>query len=180
MLDEIGLVHTEKNRGVFVRDMSLREAAEIFDVRAALEELVGRQLATRITPAQLQEINLLLDAMTQAVAAQDANQYHLLNLQFHDRLVELTGNRRLQGLYRKLTKELTLFRRRSLGGSGVLPLSEQGHRQIVAAIASGNPEAAGRAMAEHVLGSKQRSVGDLPAEGHTTATVPGNTETNPY
>ena len=175
MLDEIGLVYTEKNRGVFVRDMSLREAAEIFDVRAALEEMVGRQLAVSIRPEQLQEINQLLDAMTQAVAGQDANQYHLLNLQFHDRLVEMTANRRLQGIYRKLTKELSLFRRRNLGGSGVLPLSEQGHRQIVSAIASGNAEVAGRAMAAHVLGSKQRSLGGEPADGHTTATVPGNT-----
>ncbi len=176
MLDEIGLVRTEKNRGVFVRDMSLREAAEIFDVRAALEEMVGRQLATRISAQQLQEINELLDAMAQAVAAQDANQYHQLNLQFHDRLVEMTGNRRLIDMYRKLIKELSLFRRRSLGGSGVLPLSEQGHRQIVAAIASGNAETAGRAMAEHVQGSKLRSVGVLPQNGHETATEPGHTE----
>jgi len=176
MLDEIGLVRTEKNRGVFVRDMSLHEAAEIFDVRAALEEMVGRQLATRISAQQLQEINELLDAMAQAVAAQDANQYHQLNLQFHDRLVEMTGNRRLIDMYRKLIKELSLFRRRSLGGSGVLPLSEQGHRQIVAAIASGNAETAGRAMAEHVQGSKLRSVGVLPQNGHETATEPGHTE----
>lgn len=175
MLDEIGLVRTEKNRGVYVRDMSLREAAEIFDVRAALEEMVGRQLAASITPEQLQEINLVLDAMTQAVAAQDANQYHLLNLQFHDRLVEMSGNRRLLDIYRKLIKELSLFRRLSLGSSGVLPLSEQGHRQIVRAIASGNAEAAGRAMAEHVMGSKQRSVGGVSADGHTIATVTGNT-----
>ena len=179
MLDEIGLVRTEKNRGVFVRDMSLREAAEIFDVRAALEDMVGRQLAASITPEQLQEINLVLDAMTQAVAVQDANHYHLLNLQFHDRLVELTGNRRLLDIYRKLIKELSLFRRLSLGGSGVLPLSEQGHRQIVSAIASGNAEAAGRTMAAHVMGSKQRSVGNVAADGHTTATVAGNTAAKP-
>jgi len=179
MLDEAGLVRTEKNRGVFVRDMSLADAAEIFDLRAAMEEMVGRQLAGRITPEQLHEINTLLDAMTQAVSTRDPDAYHLLNLQFHDRLVELTGNRRLLGIYRKLIKELSLFRKRSLASVGALPLSEQGHRQIVNAIASGNADAAGRAMAEHVLGSKQRVMAQpLPAEptSHSAATAPADTE----
>jgi DNA-binding GntR family transcriptional regulator len=34
MLDESGLVRTEKNRGVFVRDLPVAEAIEIFDLRA--------------------------------------------------------------------------------------------------------------------------------------------------
>ena len=45
MLDEAGLVRTEKNRGVFVRDLPVEEAIEIFDLRAAMDELVGRRLA---------------------------------------------------------------------------------------------------------------------------------------
>src|SRR5512140_3605870 len=35
MLDEAGLVRTEKNRGVFVRDLPVAAAVEIFDLRAA-------------------------------------------------------------------------------------------------------------------------------------------------
>ena len=35
MLEEAGLVRTEKNRGVFVRDIPIEEAIEIFDLRAA-------------------------------------------------------------------------------------------------------------------------------------------------
>jgi len=54
MLEEAGLVRTEKNRGVFVRDVPLDEAMEIFDLRAAMDELVGRQLAQRITPCAAQ------------------------------------------------------------------------------------------------------------------------------
>jgi DNA-binding GntR family transcriptional regulator len=47
MLEEAGLVRTEKNRGVFVRDIPIEEAIEIFDLRAAMDELVGRRLAER-------------------------------------------------------------------------------------------------------------------------------------
>jgi phosphonate utilization transcriptional regulator len=158
MLDEAGLVRTEKNRGVFVRDISLTEAAEIFDLRAAMEEMVGRQLASQMTPAQQQEITALLTDMTQAVADQKADAYHQLNLHFHERLVEMTGNRRLLAIYRKLIKELSLFRRLNLGGSDALPQSAQSHRDIFKAITSGDSEAAGRIMASHVQASKQRTL----------------------
>lgn len=158
MLDEAGLVRTEKNRGVFVRHIPLEEALEIFDLRAAMDELVGRRLAERIQPAALRELRALVDQMEQAVKAKDADAYHLLNLRFHDRLVELAGNSKLTAIYRKLIKELSLFRRMNLADATLLPVSASEHRQIVKAIASGDPEAAGRAMYEHVMESKERTV----------------------
>ena len=182
MLDEAGLVRTAKNRGVFVRDISLAEAAEIFEVRAALEEMVGRTLASQVDGVQLAEMNGMLDTMQQEVQANNADEYHQLNLQFHDRLVEMTGNGRLLVIYRKLIKELSLFRRLNLVHTGAMPTSVQGHREIVQAIAFGNTELAGRAMADHVQGSKQRTMKHalpIAPSGHTNATTGGNTEQQP-
>ena len=161
MLEEAGLVRTEKNRGVFVRDIPLDEAVEIFDLRAAMEELVGRQLAQRITAAQLKEVRAMVDAMERAVKAADLRSYHLLNLKFHDRLVDMAGNRKLTAIYRKLIKELSLFRRMNLAhlaDGGQLPVSAGEHRAIVKAIASGDAQAAGQAMFDHVMESKARMV----------------------
>jgi phosphonate utilization transcriptional regulator len=158
MLEEAGLVRTEKNRGVFVRDLPVEEAIEIFDLRAAMDELVGRRLAAGIAAAALKEIRGLVDQMEQAVKVKDTDAYHLLNLRFHDRLVELAGNRKLTDVYRKLTKELSLFRRRNLSDAGLMPVSVGQHRQIVKAIAAGDAEAAGRAMYEHVMESKERTI----------------------
>src|SRR3954471_1278823 len=121
MLEEAGLVRTAKNRGVFVRDIPIDEAVEIFDLRAAMDELVGRRLAESITPAGLREVRAMVEAMEQAVRARNADKYHLLNLQFHDRLVELAGNNKLTAIYRKLIKELSLFRRMNLGDGGLMP-----------------------------------------------------------
>ncbi|MBC8057505.1 MAG: phosphonate utilization associated transcriptional regulator [Rhizobiales bacterium] len=157
MLDEAGLVRTEKNRGVFVRDLPVAEAIEIFDLRAAMEELVGRRLAEQITPTQLKEIRGLVDQMEQAVKAKDAPRYHLLNLGFHDRLVELAGNGKLTAIYRKLIKELSLFRRLNLADGVLMPTSVTEHRQIVKAIGSGDSQAAGKAMFDHVIESKERT-----------------------
>lgn len=158
MLEEAGLVRQEKNRGVFVRDIPHDEAAEIYDLRAAMDELVGRRLAATITPAQMKALRAIVDRMEQAVKADDRDAYHVLNLQFHDRLVEFAGNRKMAAIYGKLVKELALFRRRNLVGAAVLPHSAAEHRAILKAIASGDAEVAGRAMYEHVVESKQRAL----------------------
>ena len=158
MLEEAGLVRTEKNRGVFVRDIPIDEAVEIFDLRAAMDELVGRRLAESIKPAALKEVRAMVDAMELAVKAKDAHHYHLLNLKFHDRLVELAGNSKLTAIYRKLIKELSLFRRLNLADGWLMPISAGEHRQIVKAIASGDADAAGKAMFDHVIESKERTI----------------------
>jgi phosphonate utilization transcriptional regulator len=173
MLEEAGLVRTEKNRGVFVRDIPMDEAVEIFDLRAAMDELVGRQLAQHITPAQLREIKGLVDSMEKAVKAEDAYNYHLLNLRFHDRLVEMAGNRKLTAIYRKLIKELSLFRRLNLADGWLMPISAGEHRDIVKAIASGDADKAGRAMFDHVMESKERTIeNDLRRQQRATGTAP--------
>jgi DNA-binding GntR family transcriptional regulator len=137
MLEEAGLVRTEKNRGVFVRDIPIDEAVEIFDLRAAMDELVGRRLAeAHHAGAAEGDASGLVDAMERSVKAQDTRAYHLLNLQFHDRLVEMAGNSKLCTIYRKLIKELSLFRRLNLADGWLMPISRrraprhrQGHRQ---------------------------------------------------
>ena len=172
MLDEAGLVRTEKNRGVFVRDIPMDEAVEIFDLRAAMDELVGRQLAAKITPPQLKEIRDLVSEMEKAVKAEDTYNYHLLNLKFHDRLVEMAGNRKLTDIYRKLIKELSLFRRLNLADGWLMPISAGEHRAIVKAIASGDADKAGRAMFDHVMESKERTISnDLRRQSRTPTAV---------
>lgn len=155
-LEEGGLVRQEKNRGVFVREIPIEEAAEIYDLRAVMDELIGRRLAASITPEQHKQARALADQMEQAARRADADAYHQLNLQFHDALVDFTGNRKLAEVYRKLVKELALFRRRNLNDHSVLPHSAAEHRHILKAIAAGDAELAGRSMYEHVIESKQR------------------------
>ena len=162
LLEEAGLVRTEKNRGVFVRDVPVDEAIEIFDMRAAMEELVGRRVAEKITPAEVKELRGVVEQMEQAVKAKDVDRYHRLNLQFHDRLVELAGNGKLTAIYRKLIKELSLFRRMNLADGKLMPVSAGEHRHIVKAIASGDAEAAGRALFDHAIESKERTIRNRP------------------
>src|SRR6184192_3654011 len=94
-----GLVHLEKNRGVFVRQISIEEADEIYEVRAALDEWVGRRLAQTATAGQLKELKAIVERMDRAAAKNELDAWHVLNLEFHDRLVEYTANAKLLAVY---------------------------------------------------------------------------------
>jgi phosphonate utilization transcriptional regulator len=155
-LEESGLVRLEKNRGVYVREIGIDEADEIYELRAVLDEFVGRRVAQTITPEVARELSARVDRMERAAAKGDVDAYHQANLAFHDRLVELAGNGKLLVTYRRLVNELNLFRRATLAQVGTLPVSTREHRAIVERIASGEAAAAGRALQEHVMASRER------------------------
>ncbi|MET3496135.1 phosphonate utilization associated transcriptional regulator [Variovorax boronicumulans] len=155
-LEEAGLVRNEKNRGVFVREIAFEEADEIYELREALEEIIGRRVALAITPDAVERLRAMLDAMRSAAQAQDVEQYAQLNLQFHEILLDTAGSKKLTETYKRLVKELHLFRMRALDSGGGLRVSADEHRDIVEAIASGNPDTAGHALRLHVAGSRAR------------------------
>lgn len=155
-LEESGLVRLEKNRGVFVRRIDVQEADQIFELRAVLDEFVGRRVAQTVDANDVRELRTLVERMDKAAAKEDLDAYHHANLAFHDKLVELTGNAKLLVTYRRLVNELSLYRRTALAQAGALPLSSQQHHDIVEKIAAGQAAAAGRAMHDHVIGSRER------------------------
>jgi phosphonate utilization transcriptional regulator len=155
-LEECGLVRSEKNRGVFVRDISVAEADEIYDVREVLDDLIGQRVAERVTAAGLAELKALLAEMEAATASRNVGRYHQLNLRFHDLLVDLAGNSRLSEVYRHLTKELLLFRLRGLQEGGGFAVSIAEHKAIVKAIGASDAGRAGRLLRQHAAQSRAR------------------------
>ena len=156
-LEQSGLVRTEKNRGVFVRELSLQEADEIYEVRAALDGLIGRLAAQRISPAALQRLRDTVKRMHTASRTRDVDAYFPLNLQFHELLAESAGNAALLDNYRRVVKQLSLFRRETLArNADHIPVSTRDHEAIVQAVAKGDGEMAARLLFDHVIDSRER------------------------
>jgi len=155
-LEESRLVRSEKNRGVFVREVSIDEADEIYDVREALDQLVGQRVAERATPDQLRELEAVVAAMDGATDAHDIKSYHALNLKFHDMLVDFAGNARLTESYRLLTKGLLLFRLRGLQDGGGFAVSNTEHKTVLEAVAARDSARAGRLLRRHAVESRAR------------------------
>jgi phosphonate utilization transcriptional regulator len=155
-LEESRLVRSEKNRGVFVREISVAEADEIYDVREALDQLIGQRVAERATAEQLRDLEAVLAEMDHATGLHDIKSYHALNLKFHDLLVDFAGNARLTESYRLLTKGLLLFRLRGLQDGGGFAVSNTEHKAVVEAVAARDCARAGRLLRQHAIESRAR------------------------
>lgn len=155
-LVEAGLLSFVINRGFFVRAVTEREAADVYDVRAALMRLAGETLAARITEVQLAALAELVDRMDAAAVADDKEGFYALNLEFHERIVDFAGNDRLKAICAGLVKELHLYRRRSIIAGGGVKVSNREHKRILAALKARDPARAGLEMQRHVLAGKAR------------------------
>lgn len=150
------------NRGFFVREITAKEAADVYDVRASLMRLAGETLARRITAEQIATLGGLVDGMDAAERAGDNEAYYRLNIEFHDRIVDYAENDRLRAMCEGLTKELGLYRHRSLIEGGGVHVSNREHRRILAALAARDPARAGAELESHTLAGKTRFLSTKP------------------
>jgi DNA-binding GntR family transcriptional regulator len=148
-LDDLGLVQIDQSRGAFVRKIDLDEAIEIHDVYSALEELAARSAARRLSGTQIAELRSLVESMEAAAAAEELDRYYSLNVGFHKRFMEGSGNRRLSRVYNRLLNKIHLVPRFGLMQRGEMQRSNREYHQILDKIAAGEPEGAAEAMRCH-------------------------------
>ena len=172
MLSGIGLVVAVRNRGVFVREISVREMLEIYELRALLFSNAAQQAAEALNDADRREFELLLDGMDAACEAGDGQRYYVLNLRFHALLLAQWPNRRAQQAYEDHAKELHLYRRRHFNAPLNMRRSNNEHRRIYEAITAGAKDRAGKLAQAHVLQGRQRLLATLDSPAPTSLSVP--------
>lgn len=176
-LSQAGLVRLEKNRGVFVRQVSLEEANEFYEVRAALEGLIGRLAARRIAIDEIEQLRAVVRRMQQMAGAalaagrnsttrsprsagadlRQADDYFALNVEFHDLLARAARNNALLAHYRGVVNQLDLYRRATITrGVENIPQSTREHEAIVEAVAARDEKRAESLLVAHVLAGRAR------------------------
>jgi len=155
-MEQAGLLVSVVNQGVFVREMSLDEARNLYEVRGALSGLVGHLVAERASEETLKRLESLVVQMDSAVAEENVSDYFTLNLQFHDLLVEAAANPALKESYRAIINQIHLYRRHGLVQKGNLKVSNEEHRAIADAVMRRDADAADDAMRRHVAGGWAR------------------------
>jgi DNA-binding GntR family transcriptional regulator len=90
-----GLVQYVPNRGWFVTKFTPPEIREIFSIRCGLENLAADMIIDRLTEAEFAELTSQIAEFGRVILRNDAPLRSKLDLAFHQRLVELSGNQRL-------------------------------------------------------------------------------------
>jgi DNA-binding GntR family transcriptional regulator len=151
LLSNEGLVVRERNRGARVRPVSLQEAIEITEARAVLEGLCAAKAAAVITPAQRRELKALSTPMSEAVRKNDIIVYNQTSQQVHIRVREIAKQATVSALLDRLRYQSVRyqFHVALLPGRPAQGLKE--HLAIIGAVCSGDPDAAEKAMREHLF-----------------------------
>lgn len=161
VLAGMGLVTPVANRGVFVREISVPEMIEIYDLRALVFGYACERATEFMTAARLKTLQSLMTQMESAAKAGKGALYYEVNLRFHKTVLEFSNNRRAAETYESCVKELHLFRRPAFNYAAKITRSNQEHRAILEAMAAGKGAEARKRGEAHVLSGRQRLLESL-------------------
>lgn len=150
MLDQEGLVVRERNRGARVRAITDTEALEIAQTRLAIEVMVARQAAARITEADKKALRAIEADLRSAVKHGDDLGYSRANGALHREIQRIAGNATATRILSTLRSHLMRLQYRVILLPGRPQSSLAEHKQIVDAICAGDANAAEKAMRKHL------------------------------
>jgi DNA-binding GntR family transcriptional regulator len=146
-LQSLGFVEHEPYRGTRVRRITAEELAEIYPVRAALEELAAQEAAGRLD-GKVEDLEREFGAMREAAGRDDLQDLAAHDATFHRLIVEAAGNRVLLDTWRALRVEARVVVTALKTDIDLHELAEL-HRPLLEALREGASEKAGEALRQH-------------------------------
>ena len=169
-LETLGLVRVRRGRGMFVGDrdtlagclklvrsaiaVTPRDLTQLTELRGALESHGARRAAERADRADVAELEELCDAMDRADLPYE--EAIGLDFAFHRRLIEVGGNDLIVNVMSVLQEFIVEAMLQTTPRPRDRAVSRRLHRAIVDAVRRGDPDAAERAMGEHMTVTRER------------------------
>lgn len=152
-----GMVAISPQQGIVVKERSIRETVELFDVRTAIEPFLVSRLATRGLSTEQQALAAKNLERQKAVANHgDFAQAAMLDLEFHMLLAAFHDNREMRDwlsiCFDKLHESIRRVNRLM---AGRMLKSQADHVAIFTAITAGRPELAASRMTDHLKYGRQ-------------------------
>jgi DNA-binding GntR family transcriptional regulator len=168
MLERDGLVEMVPYRGARVTTLTTREIEETYFIRGHLESIATGLAAERITDAELDALDVLMERMREAVRAQDGPGFSDLNREFHSTIIGACGNEMLRELTMDIWQHHSGFQRVFRKVPERLAISQREHEGIMAALRARDSDEAARLALLHKQ-SVRDSVSTLVSEGDVGA-----------
>ncbi|MGB7501173.1 MAG: GntR family transcriptional regulator [Azonexus sp.] len=159
-----GLVELKPRRGCYVTQILRQDLDDIFPLMALLEGRCAADAVRHAKPADIAALNSIHERLESAARDNRIDAFFEANQEFHFRIQELAGNRRLLAVVQDLRKVLKLCRLHSLSLEGRLQQSLDEHRAIMAAFEAGDAAKAEALMHDHLLSGHDALVKMLPKE----------------
>jgi DNA-binding GntR family transcriptional regulator len=176
-LESANLVERRPNVGARVITLTSEELLEIYLIREALEGMAARLAAERMSETAVQELKALLARHRQEVAREHGQAYFQKegDMDFHYRIVQGTGNRRLTGILCNDLYHLARMYRCQFGmGSDRALDALKEHELVVEAIADRDGEMAELLMRRHIRTSRRNVERRLETAGLASPQTAGD------
>lgn len=147
-----GFVELLPRRGAVVAQITAAQAEELFDVRMALEPLAARLAARHGSPATLALLRGVLEKARTATAAGDLDRLAAYNTEFHQLVVDGSGNGYLGLLVAPMQRRVQWVFRASAAIRA--PHSWAEHEALLHAIAERDEECAAVLASAHVAAAR--------------------------
>jgi len=145
-----GLIKIIPNKGILVKEINIDDFQEILQVRAFLDGLIAKIASKKITDKEIGNMMKIIKKMENCVKKDDRLTYNDLDIQFHDFLLNITGNNKLKEIYNNLINQGNRLRIRTLKIPDRMGKSLKEHREIALEIKKRNPDGANRVSQKHI------------------------------
>ena len=142
------LVDIVKKKGIFVSNIKLEDIQIIFELRYALERLIGKLATERISDTQIKKIEELIkkNECSKKISYSESIEF---DSNFHNILVEATGNRFIADIFGKLFNYST--RLLYLQYANRYKFDTLEYREILNAVKDRNAEKTSNLLKKHVV-----------------------------
>ncbi|MDO4581380.1 MAG: GntR family transcriptional regulator [Bacillota bacterium] len=154
-LESEGLVKHHRRRGVEVRQLSLDDVTDIYEVAMVLEAYAARLVAESGSADALDKLQTLLRKMKSAIDEGNSEQEQELHKRFHLTIYESCRNRRIEEILKTYSSYILLFRAYTMQEPGRMLKSWEEHDAMVRAIEMRDGKLAERRTFEHMNDSKE-------------------------
>ncbi len=145
-----GLVVMVPRKGAYVATLTLKDAAEVFEIRSSLEGLAAALAAERITDEEVTSLDRILEAISTAGEKGDIKTIIKKDMEFHQVLFSASRNDRLAQIINNLKEQIDRFRMQSFSNPARLKSVLSEHKNILDSIKQGDAENAERLAKEHI------------------------------
>ncbi|MGR3616197.1 MAG: GntR family transcriptional regulator [Paracoccaceae bacterium] len=152
MLEQQGLVKTERYKGAVVAALSMQEAAEIFEFRAMVEAEVMRRAVPNMTADLLETAEGFLEKFS---VASEAMEFGDLNRQFHETLYSASNQPYHLLIIGNSIDRIDRYLRAQLVLTDGMVRADREHRAILDACRAGESARAAQLTADHILSAKK-------------------------
>lgn len=159
-LEQDGFMDISPQRGIVIREDSLQEVADMFDLRSALESHVMRKIASHLTPEQNMQLEANLTIQMAASGRGDLLRFTELDADFHLLLCEFAGNSEISRVTAGLRSRLHRVIMQVLTQNPDRPLAAlEEHSGILQSLREGDANAAAARAVLHLEFGRRRSLG---------------------